>query len=207
MTAIADQGYALLPGAVPPELVEAARAAFEAGYLPPDQWPVPRDPEWRLAQVDLDPAVQAICHLPAVLEQVGALIEAPFFLMQIDGRDPRPGNRCQPLHRDAPGAEHPFAIAMVFLDDYGPDNGATQLVPATHRGSDDGEAMVLAGRAGDIAVLDANLLHGGTSNTSGAPRRSLLITWADTRLREELVTTEKLRGVRMDTGEVFVPTA
>lgn len=207
MAANAEPGYALLPGAVPPELIAAARAAFEAGYLPADQWPVPRDPEWRLAQVDLDPAVQAICRLPAVLEQVGALIGAPFFLMQIDGRDPRPGNASQPLHRDAPGAEHPFAIAMVFLDDYGPDNGATQLVPATHRGSDDGEAMVLAGRAGDIAVLDANLLHGGTSNTSGAPRRSLLITWADTRLREELVTTEKLRGVRMDTGEVFVPTA
>jgi ectoine hydroxylase-related dioxygenase (phytanoyl-CoA dioxygenase family) len=140
-----------------------------------------------------------------VLAQVGALIGAPFFLMQIDGRDPMPGNTCQPLHRDSEGAVYPFVIAMIFLDDYGPDNGATRIVPGTHRGEVAGEALVLSGKAGDVAVMDANLLHGATSNASGAPRRSLLVTWADARLRDELVASEKLRGVRMDTSEVFVP--
>ncbi len=205
MTSLTEDGYVLLPGAVPEDLLELARAAVAAGYLPSDQWPTPRDRQWRLAQVDLDPAIQAICRLPGVLEAAGALIGAPFFLMQIDGRDPMPGNKCQPLHRDAEGAVHPFAIAMVFLDDYGPDNGATQIVPGTHRGEDRGETLVLSGKAGDIVVMDANLLHGATSNISGASRRSLLVTWADTRLRDELAASEALRGVRMDTSEVFDP--
>jgi Phytanoyl-CoA dioxygenase (PhyH) len=205
MSSLTEQGYVLLPGAVPAELLVAAIAAFEAGYLPSDQWPTPRGLDWRFAQVDLDPAIQAICRLPRVLEAAGTLIGAPFFLMQIDGRDPLLGNRCQPLHRDAEGAVQPFAIAMVFLDDYGPDNGATQIVPGTHRGADTGEPLVLSGKAGDIAVMDANLLHGATSNTNGAPRRSLLVTWADVRLRDELAATEELRGVKMDTSEVFDP--
>ncbi len=198
-------GYVLLPGAVPDALVRSAVAAFEAGYLPSDQWPTPRDQDWRLAQVDLDPTIQAICRLPKLLEAAGQLIGAPFFLMQVDGRDPLQGNRLQPLHRDAEGAARPFAIAMVFLDDYGPDNGATRLVPRSHRGASDAEPLVLSGRAGDVAVMDANLLHGATINASGAPRRSLLVTYADARLREELAPTEPLRGVRKDTSEVFAP--
>lgn len=198
-----EQGYTVLRGAVSDDRIAAALAAFEAGWLPSDQWPVPRDREWRLSQTDLDPAVQEICRLPQVLEAVGALIGAPFFLMQIDGRDPLQGNKAQPLHRDAEGAAHPFAIALVFLDDYGPQNGATQLVSGSHRGDNAAEPMILDGRAGDIIVMDANILHGATTNRSGMPRRSLLVTYGDARLREELLVTEHLRGVRMDTSEVF----
>ena len=200
-----EAGYALLPGVVPDALVYSAVAAFEAGYLASDQWPTPRDPDWRFAQVDLNPAIQAICRLPAMLDAAGQMIGAPFFLMQVDGRDPMQGNRLQQLHRDAEGAARPFAIAMVFLDDYGPDNGATRLVPGSHCGASDAEPLVLSGRAGDVAVMDANLLHGATTNISGAPRRSLLVTYADARLRDELAPTEPLRGVRMDTSEVFAP--
>lgn len=207
MADLLERGYSVLRGAMSDAQLAGALAAFEAGWRPSDQWPVPRDQDWRFSQTDLDPSVQAICRLPDVLEAAGALIGAPFFLMQVDGRDPRRGNRTQLLHRDAEGAAHPYAIAMVFLDDYGPDNGATQLIPRSHHGENAGEPTVLEGRAGDIIVMDANLLHGATTNHSGAPRRSLLVTYADARLRPELTASESLRGVRMDTSEVFtVPT-
>lgn len=198
-----EQGYLVLRGAASQAQIAAAQAAFEAGWLPSDQWPVPRDPEWRLSQTDLDTSVQSICRLPSVLEAVGAMIGAPFFLMQIDGRDPLRGNQAQMLHRDAQGAEHPFAIAMVFLDDYGSHNGATRLVPGSHRGEDLAGPVILEGKAGDIVIMNANILHGATTNHSGEPRRSLLVTYADARLRAELARTERLRGVRMDTSEVF----
>lgn len=205
MTDLPGEGYAVLRGAVSPDLTAKAQAAFEAGYLPSPQWPVPRAADWRHAQVDLDPAIQAICRLPAVLDAAVQLIAAPFFLMQVEGRDPCPGNKPQSLHRDAEGSERPFAVAMVFLDNYGPDNGATQLVPGSHHSDREAAPLVLSGRAGDIVVMDANLLHGATTNHSGATRRSLLVTYADAALREELVETETLRGVRMDTSEVFGP--
>lgn len=193
----------MLRGAIPADLLGPAQAAFDAGFLPSPNWPAPRESDWRHSQVDLDPAIQAICRLPALLAAARELIRAPFFLMQVEGRAPCQGNREQQLHRDAEGSDHQFAIAMIFLDPYGPDNGATRIVPRSHRVDSAEPGFVLSGQAGDIVVMDANLLHGATTNHSGAPRRSLLVTYADATLREELCHTEALRGVRMDTSEVF----
>ena len=198
-------GYVLLPAAIPGALLDQARAAFEAGYLPSADWPTPRQADWRHAQVDLDPAIQAITRLPGVLEAAGQLIGAPFFLMQVEGRAPLRGNNSQPLHRDAEGSLMRYASALIYLDDYSAENGATQLVPGSHAGPSEAAPIVLNGSAGDIAVIDANLLHGATTNHTGDERRMLLATYADARLRSELVTSEALRGVRMDTSEVFYP--
>lgn len=198
-----EEGFAVLSGAVPEDLLAQALAAFEAGFLPSTSWPTPREADWRHSQVDLDPAIQAICRLPALLEAAGQLIGAPFFLMQVEGREPCQGNREQPLHRDAEGPDHQFAIAMIFLDPYGSENGATRIVPRSHRGDANDNGFIVSGQAGDIVVMDASLLHGATTNHSGTARRSLLVTYADATLRDELCQTEALRGVRMDTSEVF----
>ncbi|MBX9885200.1 MAG: phytanoyl-CoA dioxygenase family protein [Novosphingobium sp.] len=202
---LAREGWLILPGAVPPDLLAQARAAFEAGYLPSDRWPVPRGIDWRHAQVDLDPAVQAICRLPALLAAVGRIVGQPFFLMQVEGREPLPGKGAQPLHRDAAGAADRYAAVLVYLDDFGPDNGATALVPGSHLPGreDTAGAFTASGEAGDILLLDANLLHGATCNASGAPRRTFLASYTAAHLRQSLQPTEALRGVRMDTSEVF----
>lgn len=203
MSDLRRDGYVLLPGAIPPHLLAQAQAAFESGYLPSADWPVPRQSEWRHAQVDLDPTIMQIVRLPEVLEAAGTLIGAPFFLMQVEGREPRQANDAQPLHRDAAHAEYPIVAAFIYLDDFGPENGATQLVPGSRDTDSDAAPIVLEGKAGDIAVIDANLLHGATTNLSGARRRMLLASYADARMRGEIVATEALRGVRMDTSEVF----
>lgn len=203
MSTLLTEGFVVLRAAVAQDLLVRAQSAFEAGFVPSPDWPCPRDADWRFSQLDCDPAIQVICRLPDVVAAAGQLIGAPFFLMQVDGREPLPGNRTQDLHRDAEGSERQFAIAMVFLDAFGPENGATQAVPRSHRGASDAEPAIFAGLAGDIVVMDANLLHGATTNHSGARRRSLLATYADATLRGELCHTEALRGVRMDTSEVF----
>jgi len=207
--ALAEDGFLLLCGAVPTDWIETARNAFEAGYLPSDQWPAPRGADWRHALVDLDPDIQRICRLPVLLAAMAQIIGAPFFLSQVEGREPRPGNRLQPLHRDGADNGPNYAAAMVYLDDYGPENGATQLLPGSHRSEacDPSAAIILTGGAGDLLVFDPNLLHGATTNHSGLPRRSLLISYADAASRLEHTTTEPIRGVRMDTGEVFAAPA
>jgi ectoine hydroxylase-related dioxygenase (phytanoyl-CoA dioxygenase family) len=205
--ALAATGYVLLRSAIPGPLIAQALAAFAAGYLPSAAWPVPRGADWRHAQVDLDPAVLAICNLPAVLDCAARIIAAPHFLAQVEGRDPLRGNPAQPLHRDMELSDPRCAVAIAYLDDYGPDNGATRLVPGSHQTAPDapGEALCLAGAAGDVLIMDAALLHGATTNHAGLPRRALLATFANAELHVAMAETAPLRGVRMEPGLILTP--
>jgi hypothetical protein len=207
-------GFLLLRGAAPTAWIEPLRAAFEAGELANDKWPVPRGHEWRHALVDLDPTVQRVCRLPTLLAGVGRLLRQPFFLAQVEGREPRRGGGLQTLHRDGGqiGAAQ-LVSALVFLDPFDAANGATRVVAGTHRGEGLGasagaehpDTRVLEGDAGDILVFDPDLLHGATRNDSGAPRRSLLVGYAVQALADDFRATRGLRAVRMDTDELFAP--
>lgn len=213
--ALHRDGYVLLRGAIPEDWCAPLREAFDAGVLPSEAWPVPRGADWRHAMLDLDPRVQAVCRLPEVLAAAGALIGERFFLAQVEGREPLPGGGYQGLHRDL-SAERPgdTVNALAFFDDYGPHNGATRLVPGSHRPAhggtppgpeDEARAVQLHGHAGDILVFDADLLHGASLNPSGARRRSILFGFfAETRYAAHLQTAH-LRNVRMDTTQRFDP--
>ncbi|PZO06789.1 MAG: phytanoyl-CoA dioxygenase [Lysobacteraceae bacterium] len=210
---ISRAGYALLRGAVPADWLDELRATFDRCVLPSDQWPVPRQLSWRHSLLDLDPKVQAVCRLPALLAAVGVLIGERFFLSQVEGREPLAGGGYQGLHRDLSAHRPGDTVgALVFFDDYGPANGATRIVPGSHRAApgeppfdltDESRAVQVAGAAGDILVFDADLAHAGCLNPSGARRRSLLICYFADPLHASHLETARLRGVRMDTSERF----
>jgi hypothetical protein len=208
-------GYALLHRAIPAEWLGALRDAFDAGVTPSERWAVPRGVGWRHSLLDLDSSVQAVCRLPHVLAVAGALIGERFFLAQVEGREPLAGGGQQGLHRDLSAQRSGDTVsALAFFDDYGPFNGATRLVPGTHRPApdappfdlnDESRSVQLAGSAGDILVFDADLLHAGSLNPTGARRRSILIGYfAEERYAAHLKTAH-LRNVRMDTSERFDP--
>ena len=206
-------GYTVLRNAVPPSWLDELRAAFDAGVRPSSAWPVPRGPGWRHACLDLDPRVRELCRLPGLLAAAGSLIGEDFFLAQVEGREPLPGDGHQALHRDL-SAQRPgdTVLAMAYLDDFGPFNGATRLVPGTHRPAadqaardleDESRALQLEGKAGDVLVFDADLVHAGSLNVSGARRRSLLINYMAQTLHAQHQQTAALRGVRMAEVERF----
>jgi hypothetical protein len=203
--ALVRDGYLLLRGAVPEAWRAALRDAFDAGVGGEDQWPAPRGAGWRHALVDLDPTVRRTCRSPSLLAATGRMLGGPFFLCQVEGREPLPGGGHQPLHRDGVGVN--AVAALVFLDPYGPDNGATRVVPRPlDRGEpDEALSVTLTGEAGDILVFDADLLHGATRNRSGARRRSLLLSFKSERHRADENACRAVRNVRMDNSEVFVP--
>ncbi|HBD20482.1 MAG TPA: phytanoyl-CoA dioxygenase [Arenimonas sp.] len=207
-------GYAILRGAIPSDWLEELRAAFDANVRPSGEWPVPRGADWRHAMLDLEPKVQAVCRLPALLETVGTLIGERYFLAQVEGREPLQDGGHQGLHRDL-SANRPgdTVNALAFFDDFGPDNGATRLVPGSHRDARTAEippdsearAIQVSGLAGDILVFDADLVHAGTLNPSGGRRRSILIGYFAESLFDSHLATARLRNVRMDTSDRFDP--
>ncbi|SCZ38202.1 MULTISPECIES: phytanoyl-CoA dioxygenase family protein [unclassified Pseudomonas] len=210
-----QDGYALLRQAIPNEWLADLRAVFDAGVRPSDQWPVPRGMDWRYSMLDDDSKIQAVCRLPQLLAVAGELIGERFFLSQVEGREPLAGNGHQQLHRDL-SAQRPgdIAIALAFFDDYGPENGATRIVPGSHRPepdappfnfNDESGAIQLSGSAGDILVFDVDLVHAGSLNVIGARRRSILISYFSESLYASHLETVALRNIRMDTSDRFAP--
>jgi len=209
------EGYALLHQAIPTEWLDHLRAVFDAGVRPSEQWPVPRDRDWRYSMLDDDPKIQAVCRLPQLLAVAGELIGERFFLSQVEGREPVANGGHQQLHRDL-SAQRPgdIAVALAFFDDYGPENGATRLVPGSHRPvsdalpfdfHDESRSIQLCGRAGDILVFDVDLVHAGSLNLTGKRRRSILISYFSEALYASHLETVGLRNIRMDTRDRFEP--
>jgi ectoine hydroxylase-related dioxygenase (phytanoyl-CoA dioxygenase family) len=104
-----------------------------------------------------------------------------------------PGEGHQHLHSDwgkavADGDFH-ICNSMWLLDDFTADNGATRVVPGSHRWGqapadvlDDPRAPapdehLLLGPAGTVIVFNAHLWHGGTRNTTTVPRRGMTLSF------------------------------
>jgi ectoine hydroxylase-related dioxygenase (phytanoyl-CoA dioxygenase family) len=72
-----------------------------------------------------------------------------------------------------------------MLDDFTPTNGATRLVPGSHRfgtlpqsvmadpAAPHPDEVLITGPAGSALIYNAHLWHGGTANRTSAPRRAL----------------------------------
>jgi ectoine hydroxylase-related dioxygenase (phytanoyl-CoA dioxygenase family) len=130
---------------------------------------------------------------PAVLEAVRAALGPAVRLSMLNARDALPGaGPSQPLHSDADHGARPdergflACTAIWMLDDFTCQNGATRLVPGTHRDPrlpKEALADVLAphpaeviveGQAGDVLVFNGHCWHAGGANRTQAPRRAIL---------------------------------
>jgi ectoine hydroxylase-related dioxygenase (phytanoyl-CoA dioxygenase family) len=126
---------------------------------------------------------------PRVHALVESVLRRDFVLFQLAARDPRPSYGQQGLHADwlpRQGSE-PWALvtAIFFLDEFTADNGATRVVPGSHRrpgavpkGLSDPAAhhpdeCLITGPAGTVLVFNGHLWHSGTRNRSSGARRAL----------------------------------
>lgn len=108
-----------------------------------------------------------------------------------------PGETAQVLHRDEgvyPLALHNETVVvntMWPLDDFTESNGATRLVPGSHRWEegrrpDDASGFVVAEMpAGSAMFYLGNLFHGGGANTTDRPRLGVILEYVVAWLRPQ----------------------
>ena len=140
--------------------------------------------------VDKAPDLFAVSFThPRVLAGIAHVLRGDLKLSSLNHRAALPGQGLQGLHADwgravAPGDYH-VCNSIWLLDDFSDRNGATRVVPGSHRsGAMPGEAMTdpkaahldevkLLAPAGAVVIFNSHTWHGGTRNETDRPRRAL----------------------------------
>lgn len=119
-------------------------------------------------------------------ELLAMMLGDSFILSSFTANIARQGGALGGLHTDQmfSPAETPYALVancLWMLDDFTPENGATSIIPGSHKFgrwpqfSEAADRRVPAvGPAGALLVFDGRLWHGTGANTTDRPRRALL---------------------------------
>lgn len=100
-----------------------------------------------------------------------------------------PGEAAQSLHRDdgTYPFRHPCPPSVIntiwALDDFTRDNGATRVIPGSHRWNDhrrglESETIPALMPRGSVLLIDGALVHGGGPNRSSRSRAALLLGYS-----------------------------
>jgi len=125
--------------------------------------------------------------MPEILESVGQILGPQFKLSSLNVRSADPHSTwVQPLHCDmgaiADDQGYWVANTVWMLDDFTTQNGATRLIPGSHRwgrlpqdvllnaSAPHPDEILVTGKAGTVVVMNAHLWHGGTANHTDRPR-------------------------------------
>ena len=192
---LAEHGYCLLEGALAPERVAEVRGRLEelaaqeisegTDYVYEDGC---NQRIWTLlnkgdcfVDLALDPLIA-----PLMVELLGY----GYLLSNIDANIAGPGGKPMFLHADQsfvppPWPAYPLvANAMWMLDDFTAENGATRVVPGSHRRGhgpvptiDDSESVPVCGPAGTAMVFEGRLWHQTGANVTAGQRRHGILAY------------------------------
>jgi ectoine hydroxylase-related dioxygenase (phytanoyl-CoA dioxygenase family) len=187
-----EQGYLVLPDLMGPALLGEVRARVDALFIEEGaaaggefkQEPNAR----RLANlVNKGEVFERVILMPRVLDAMAYVLGPEFKLSSLNVRSADPlGDCAQPWHADSGAISDDRGYwvcnSVWMLDDFTPDNGATRMIPGSHRwrrlpppetcDAQPGEALVL-GKAGTVVIMNAHMWHGATANRTLAPRRAM----------------------------------
>ncbi len=133
------------------------------------------------------PSIAGIIEHPVVLQIVDAFLPRNYLLSSALAINVHPGETPQSFHiddtpgggPDIPTPRPPFGISTIWaFDDFTADNGATEIIPGSHRWPADrtpraDEAIKVQMPAGSVVVFAGNLYHRGGANSSDATRLAI----------------------------------
>ena len=191
---LVDTGFAVVSGCIPTCVLQSCQSTDAFHSMPTSAGDVQTD-TWRLSALGRFHRVKFSAADTTVFEQLEPifmpLVEAFF---REDGRQGGKVYRSElqllnatPKHSQKQ-SWHADNVArgitiIVPLVDFTVENGATQILPGSHRLAScwtslvDGGPRVLTLRAGSIAAYDARLYHRGLGNTTGSSRPALVFRY------------------------------
>jgi ectoine hydroxylase-related dioxygenase (phytanoyl-CoA dioxygenase family) len=182
--ALDREGFILVEGALDAGWLAQLARAFEAA-------PAQADGTQHVALSDATPEIEAWRRLenhPTVVAAAAYVLGGPIRVRDLHGRNPLPGYGQQGLHADsvtrAAGDPYSVVTALWMIDAFTDDNGATRVVPGSHRLTRPPptsfaqplarhpDERVITGAAGSVLVFNGHLWHSGRRNTGSGPRRA-----------------------------------
>ena len=180
-------GFTLLEGVLSPAEVEALRASLAAlaERIGDEQRFL-----GKAGHVSNLPALDLLFHPlvdhPRTLPVIEYVLGKQIILGSLNARIVRPGDPVQGLHSDIRAdlltTDSPVMVNTVWLlDDFTPENGATRIVPGSHRsgmagppeGMDVKHVFRLVAPAGSVLVFNGQCWHGGGANRTQTDRHAL----------------------------------
>jgi ectoine hydroxylase-related dioxygenase (phytanoyl-CoA dioxygenase family) len=201
--AMAEAGAVVIDGLAPPALVDRILTELEpylaASELGPDEFSGMRTRRTG-SLIARSPASRDVIAHPLVLDAVGrVLAHATTFQLHLTQMiSIGPGEPAQPVHRDQwaydfftfPTGFEVQVSTMWAMTDFTLENGATRIVPGSHRAPDRGryteaDTVGAAMRAGSVVLYTGSMYHGGGANRSDAVRIGMNVDYNVGWLRQE----------------------
>ena len=196
---LAREGYATIPDLLAPAEAAMLAAELDAIFAREDGIAVERGWATRTYRVAyMLPAKSRIflelCRHPRLLSLARSILGASCRLGAMNGYTTTPGGEAQRLHTDQSppfSSETLYLNVVCALDPFTVENGATRIVPGSHRpraSAPDASAMARAAvsievPAGGGVAYPGTTWHGSGANRTARPRRSLHVffrrPWAE----------------------------
>jgi ectoine hydroxylase-related dioxygenase (phytanoyl-CoA dioxygenase family) len=216
LSEIEGRGYAVLENVIEPELIDAILVALERVTEAERIGACSNDFEGRQTirvynLLARDDTFARIPVHPAVLSVVEQVLDDGCLVSTLSSIDIGPGETPQPIHTDdmvigLPRPHQPIVCnTMWALTDFTEANGATRLVPHSHRWPElpdlqsEYESVAAEMRKGSVLVWNGSVWHGGGANRTDARRIGIAMNYCAGFIRQQEnqqlgIPLEKVRG-------------
>jgi ectoine hydroxylase-related dioxygenase (phytanoyl-CoA dioxygenase family) len=200
--AIRRDGYTVLERIIEPELIDALLGTIDRLMVDLE---IPYGENRFLGEntrrifnlLARDPIFAKVPLHPRVLPIIERILDEQCLLSSLTAIEMHPGQGSQPLHADDGSIALPrpripiVCVAIWALTDFTHENGATRLVPGSHRldrrpmKGEQADVIEAVMPAGSVLVYDGAMWHGGGDNESDARRVGIVVNHCAGVLRQE----------------------